>query len=65
MRNNQREAIELKIESDGEFWMSFEDFTKNYEQIQICHLSANSYSSELRDNKKMHEWKWSAYIGIH
>jgi hypothetical protein len=29
--------------------MSFKDFLKNWHQVQICHLSASSFSDEIND----------------
>jgi hypothetical protein len=31
--------------------MSFDDFLRYFECVQICHLTASSYSSELTDKK--------------
>jgi hypothetical protein len=29
--------------------MSFKDFLSNWHQVQICHLSASSFSDEIND----------------
>lgn len=40
--------------------MEYNEFTQNFDDIQVCHLTANSYSDELMDNRQVsqHEWKW-------
>uniref|UniRef100_A0A8C2IUV0 Calpain 9 n=1 Tax=Cyprinus carpio TaxID=7962 RepID=A0A8C2IUV0_CYPCA len=33
---------------DGEFWMEFGDFKANYDKIEICNLTADSLSDDVR-----------------
>ncbi len=40
-----KEALELKFEHDGEFWMSFRDFVLNYDDCQICNLTPTTVSN--------------------
>ncbi|XP_055529101.1 calpain-B-like [Wyeomyia smithii] len=35
----QRKEIGLSIENDGEFWMSFTDFVRYFDRVEICNLS--------------------------
>ena len=55
----EREEIGLVKAKDGEFWMSFSDFVRNWTHVQICHLSANSFSDELieKDDDSDIHWK--------
>ncbi|XP_040001854.1 calpain-9 [Xiphias gladius] len=43
---------------DGEFWMEFEDFKRNYDKVEICNMTPDS----LSDNTKRH-WEVSMFEG--
>ena len=43
----EKEANGLVYDTDGEFWMSFTDFCSNFNDVEICHLSADTFSTEL------------------
>ncbi|VDM56272.1 unnamed protein product [Angiostrongylus costaricensis] len=36
--DNVKEEMGLRFDHDGEFWMSFEDFMRNFEKMEICNL---------------------------
>lgn len=42
---NDREKVGLTFEDDGEFWMTFEDFCKNFVNIAICRVVNTSIFS--------------------
>ncbi|KAG9350232.1 hypothetical protein JZ751_026586 [Albula glossodonta] len=56
----EKSRIMQKSLDDGEFWMEFEDFKKNYDKIEICNLTPDS----LMDNTtrkwavRMFEGSW-------
>lgn len=43
---------------DGEFWMSFSDFLKQFSRLEICNLSPDSLSSE-----EAHKWSLVLFNG--
>ncbi|RCN39845.1 calpain family cysteine protease, partial [Ancylostoma caninum] len=36
--DNVKEEMGLRFDHDGEFWMSFEDYMRNFEKMEICNL---------------------------
>lgn len=43
---------------DGEFWMEFEDFKRNYDKVEICNMTPDA----LDDNTKRH-WEVNVFEG--
>lgn len=41
--NHTRQRLSIRQENDGEFWMSFEDFYKEFDVLEVCHLSPDTY----------------------
>uniref|UniRef100_A0A8C1HLY5 Calpain-3 n=1 Tax=Cyprinus carpio carpio TaxID=630221 RepID=A0A8C1HLY5_CYPCA len=54
----EKEKLQHQNADDGEFWMSFEDFKKNYTKIEICNLTPDA----LEDDK-LHKWTVSVNEG--
>ncbi|XP_068451703.1 calpain-9 [Clinocottus analis] len=48
----------LKKSDDGEFWMEFNDFKKNYDKVEICNMTPD----DLTDNTKRH-WEVNMFEG--
>nr|XP_010972277.1 calpain-8 isoform X1 [Camelus bactrianus] len=53
----QKEELYKKVE-DGEFWMSFSDFLRQFSRLEICNLSPDSLSS-----KEVHKWNLVLFNG--
>uniref|UniRef100_A0A8C9NXA7 Calpain 8 n=1 Tax=Spermophilus dauricus TaxID=99837 RepID=A0A8C9NXA7_SPEDA len=53
----QKEELDRKAE-DGEFWMSFSDFLKQFSRLEICNLSPDCLSSD-----EVHKWNLVLFNG--
>ncbi|XP_028988504.1 calpain-1 catalytic subunit [Betta splendens] len=47
-----------KCSEDGEFWMSFSDFLREFSRLEICNLTADAL-----ENSQMKKWSTSLYQG--
>lgn len=45
LSDSEKRNLNLSFEDDGEFWMSFADFIKYYDKLEICHLGPDSAKS--------------------
>lgn len=53
----QREELRINFDKDGEFWMSFEDFKKCWDLLEVSHLTADPFQDK---NFKI-KWKASYF----
>ncbi|CAH8843229.1 unnamed protein product [Trichobilharzia szidati] len=51
----QRQQLGLTFEDDGEFWMSYQDFTSNFEKLEICHLGPQSMGDAAKAKNRVWE----------
>ncbi|KAM4617445.1 calpain-1 catalytic subunit [Discoglossus pictus] len=54
---SQREELRIKME-DGEFWMSFQDFLREYSRLEICNLTPDSLKA-----RNIRKWNTTLYSG--
>uniref|UniRef100_A0A8B9PY54 Calpain 6 n=1 Tax=Apteryx owenii TaxID=8824 RepID=A0A8B9PY54_APTOW len=58
--NSERKRLGLTVENDGEFWMTFEDWCKNFTDVDICRIVNTSYFSVHKTwEKKMMRGAWT------
>lgn len=60
--NHSKAELGLNFDNDGEFWMSFRDFIKHFDRIEICNLSPDSLSCEQKSGEKK-RWNMSTFEG--
>lgn len=56
---SEKDELGLTFDEDGEFWMSFAEFQKNFERLEICNLSPDA----LEDMDGSHKWESSVFEG--
>ncbi|XP_072120767.1 calpain-3-like isoform X1 [Mobula birostris] len=55
---SQKQRLQHQMKDDGEFWMAFDDFKKNYTKLEICNLTPDAL-----DDDKLHKWTVSINEG--
>lgn len=60
--DHAKEEIGLTFDHDGEFWMSFRDFLKYFDRMEICNLSPDSLSEEQASGLKK-KWNMNTFEG--
>lgn len=59
---HEKERIGLTFDHDGEFWMSFQDWMRYFDRVEICNLCPTALSDEqISGNKK--RWEMSVFEG--
>ncbi|XP_018396576.1 PREDICTED: calpain-A isoform X2 [Cyphomyrmex costatus] len=60
--DHEKEELGLTFDIDGEFWMSFHDFTRHFTQLEICNLNPDSLTTnDISAGKK--RWEMSVFEG--
>nr|KAF7402226.1 hypothetical protein H0235_015562 [Vespula pensylvanica] len=60
--DHEKEELGLTFDIDGEFWMSFQDFTQYFTQLEICNLNPDSLTEgDINAGKK--RWEMSVFEG--
>ncbi|KAG1685298.1 Calpain-A [Nymphon striatum] len=60
LSEDEKKEIGLTFDDDGEFWMSFKDFSTNFMKLEICNLNADSLEEGTTDRKR---WETQMYDG--
>lgn len=56
--DEEKEYLGINFEDDGEFWMSYKDFIKYFDQLEICNLSPDAL--DMDNNFK---WEVATFEG--
>ncbi|KRZ73507.1 Calpain clp-1 [Trichinella papuae] len=58
-----KQEIELRVAHDGEFWMCFDDFLRNFEKLEICNLGPE-VMAEIAEmtGQVSHGEKWNTNV---
>lgn len=64
----EREEMGLTFDADGEFWMTYRDFSTNFEKLEICSLGPDSFdeidsSTQNDESKAIQRWETSVFEG--
>ncbi|XP_035737794.1 calpain-A-like isoform X5 [Vespa mandarinia] len=60
--DHEKDELGLTFDIDGEFWMSFQDFTQYFTQLEICNLNPDSLTEgDINAGKK--RWEMSVFEG--
>ncbi|CAL8102901.1 unnamed protein product [Calicophoron daubneyi] len=55
---SEKKNIRLSFRDNGEFWISFEDFTRNFSRLEFCHLGPDSVVSNTNSYFERQPQKW-------
>ncbi|XP_041373111.1 calpain-9-like isoform X2 [Gigantopelta aegis] len=53
--------IKFRRREDGEFWMEFEDFMPNFDEINMCHLQPDALTEEIAEDEAKQRWNVTVY----
>ncbi|XP_069668699.1 calpain-B-like isoform X3 [Periplaneta americana] len=61
--DEEKKNEDLTFDNDGEFWMSFKDFSERFTNIEICSLSPDAMVEGMALRGGQHMWKMSMFEG--
>ncbi|NEQ73273.1 MAG: hypothetical protein F6K23_09440 [Okeania sp. SIO2C9] len=69
--DDEKQSLGLTDDNDGEFWMSFDDFQKNFTRLEICNLEPESinasdgdrYSNQWVTHQMSNYWRKGSTAG--
>lgn len=57
-----KEEIGMQRKIEGEFWMSFEDFLKEFDRLWVCHLEPDTVAEEIFSTNDRTVWKSTKFM---
>ena len=57
LSTEERKRFGLTFDSDGEWWMEFEDFLRNFNELEMCHLCPEKMLG-VQDKVSLDVKKW-------
>lgn len=60
---SDRQSLGLTFNADGEFWISYKDFTKYFSRLEICNLSPDLLTKEQLGENSNKRWEMSIFEG--
>lgn len=61
--SEDKEELGLNFDADGEFWMSYKDFLKHFNRIEICNLNPDSLAEDELTEGRNKKWVMSVFEG--
>ncbi|KAK7579905.1 hypothetical protein V9T40_000534 [Parthenolecanium corni] len=58
----EKQRLGLTFDKDGEFWMSYQDFSKRFDRLEMCLINPDTLPEELRGDKHK-RWEMSVFEG--
>lgn len=58
--DEEKAHLGITFDQDGEFWMSYKDFMKYFDQLEICNLTPDSLDDDFDSRPK---WEVSTFEG--
>ncbi|VDI28787.1 Hypothetical predicted protein, partial [Mytilus galloprovincialis] len=58
---DERKRLGIDIKDDGEFWISFIDVLRIFDDIQLCHLQPDALTSEIANDERKQSWEVTVY----
>jgi calpain len=59
--DSEKRTLGITFDHDGEFWMSYQDFAKRFDRLEVCLINPDTLPAELRDSKT--RWEMSVFEG--
>jgi hypothetical protein len=56
---NIRLMLEFKKENEGEFWINFDDFYRNFDKLELCHITPDAFSDEILKPRGSNHSSWN------